>query len=67
MSVDEMAKELFGEMRNLTDEEQEALSKTLDRISEDTEIRLFDYMEPRKVIKIKGRITKVYKASDKIE
>lgn len=30
-------------MRNLTDEEQEALYKGLDKISEDTGIVLFDY------------------------
>lgn len=36
-------KEMFGEMRNVTDEEQEALYKGLDKISEDTGIVLFDY------------------------
>ena len=66
MSLLEDAKELFGEMRNLTKEEQEAYSKGLDEISEDTGINLFDY-EPRKVVKIKGRVTKVYRTNNELE
>lgn len=62
MGIIEDAKELFGEMRNLTPEEQEAYSKSLDRISEDTGIQLFD-TEITKTVN--GKTVRVYKAGDK--
>lgn len=66
MSYLEDAKVLFGDMRNLTKEEQEALYNSLDRISEPTKITLFD-VEPRKVVKVKGKVTKIYRANDELE
>lgn len=65
MSLLDDAKVLFGDMRNLTKEEQESLYNSLDRISEPTGITLFD-IEPRNTVKIKGKITKVSRAEEKL-
>ena len=65
MSYLEDAKVLFGDMRNLTKEEQESLYNSLDRISEPTGITLFD-IEPRKVVKVKGKIKNAYRTAEKL-
>lgn len=41
-NLNNLATELFGEMRNLTKEESEALYKALDEMSVPTGINLFD-------------------------
>jgi DNA replication initiation complex subunit (GINS family) len=65
MSYLEDAKELFGDMRNLTQEEQNALYSALNELSEPTGITLFD-IEPRKTIKVKSKISKVSRSTDKL-
>lgn len=40
--IEELANEMFGEMRNLTKEESEMLYKYLQEISEPTGVDLFD-------------------------
>lgn len=40
-----MYNEIFGDMRSLTEEEQEALDRALDEISQDAGIILFDFMK----------------------
>lgn len=45
--INKLAKDLFGDMRNLTEEEQECLYEGLNKISEDTGIALFDYIDSK--------------------
>lgn len=45
MSLIEEAKELFGEMRDATPEEQMFIDRYLQSISEPTGVNLFDFIE----------------------
>lgn len=53
MSLLDEAKELFGDMRNLTQEEQDEMENTIKEMSKPTGITLFDFdTKPRKSIEV---------------